>query len=811
MDWIVTSLVATIISTSVLAFVYSYLYMHYRERHIGIWALSWTSYTVKSAVDLLIISGRGSTALTVVNQVLFIVIGLLFLWGAYTFLGKPVKKWPLYSVALCALWGLIGLSNGLSHFFIVFPMIELMAVAYVWTGIEFLRFRGAEGSGKYITGFAFIIWGIHTGDYPFLSSVEWFAPWGYLIGAGLKMILAIGILLVYFQKNMKQLDQNITYLNTLIENMSEMFLTYDTNTNITFVNRKCSEIMGYQPEELVGRPVLDLIAGECKEKARGGIRSRMEKGEPGSCDVSVVHKDGVTRVVRMKFSSIAVDNGEIIGGMALVEDITERKQVEGELSLQKAYFQQLFENSPDAIVMLDNADRIIDANGAFERLFQYSVGEVKGRDINHVIVPVGLMEEAVILSDTIRRRQSVQKESVRKRKDGSLVDVSILGYPIVFSDKQVGIYGIYSDITGRRRAEERLKYLSLHDPLTGLYNRAYFEQEMVRLEAGRQFPVSIMVFDVDGLKLVNDTLGHDSGNALLIAAAQLIKESFRGSDMVSRVGGDEFAVLLPQSERSIVESAGSRIQEAVARYNEANPHLPLSISMGFAITSGPAASLANLFKEADNNMYREKLHRSQSARSAIVQTLMKALEARDYITEGHADRLKGLAVEMARALGLPDRSVFELRLLAQFHDIGKVGIPDRILFKNGPLTQAEFAEMQRHCEIGHRIAQSSPDLAPIADWILKHHEWWNGSGYPLGLKGKEIPLECRILAIIDAYDAMTSNRPYRKAATHQEAVDEIKKFDGIQFDPDLVPRFIQVLEANRVGRPGSGLTRAFNM
>jgi len=185
-------------------------------------------------------------------------------------------------------------------------------------------------------------------------------------------------------------------------------------------------------------------------------------------------------------------------------------------------------------------------------------------------------------------------------------------------------------------------------------------------------------------------------------------------------------------------------------------------------------------------MYREKLHRSQSARSAIVQTLMKALEARDHITEGHADRLQNLVVNLAMAIELPEHRINDLRLLAQFHDIGKVGIPDRILLKPGPLTTEEANEMWRHCEIGYRIAMSSPDLIPIADWILKHHEWWNGKGYPLGLKGEEIPLECRILPIVDAYDAMTSDRPYRKAMSHEKAVRELRRCAETQFDPLLV-------------------------
>jgi len=175
---------------------------------------------------------------------------------------------------------------------------------------------------------------------------------------------------------------------------------------------------------------------------------------------------------------------------------------------------------------------------------------------------------------------------------------------------------------------------------------------------------------------------------------------------------------------------------------------------------------------------------------------MKLLEARDYITEGHADRLQAILARMGADLFFSAQSISDLRLFAQFHDIGKVGIPDSILLKPGPLTAEERTEMQRHPEIGHRIAQSAPDLAPIADWVLKHHEWWNGNGYPLGLSGIEIPLECRILAIADAYDAMTSDRPYRKSLSHGEALQEIKNCSGTQFDPELVTKFITLYETS---------------
>ncbi|MHB8156873.1 MAG: HD domain-containing phosphohydrolase, partial [Desulfocucumaceae bacterium] len=263
-------------------------------------------------------------------------------------------------------------------------------------------------------------------------------------------------------------------------------------------------------------------------------------------------------------------------------------------------------------------------------------------------------------------------------------------------------------------------------------------------------------------------------------------------DIVARIGGDEFGVLIPNGE-SVVEMACNRFRQAVARYNSDNPELPLSISAGFA-TNKTTPDLNMVLKEADNNMNREKLLRSQSARSAIVQTLMKTLEERDFITEGHAERLQELVVNFARALNFSGRGIADMSLLAQFHDIGKVGIPDSILFKVGPLTAEEASEMHRHCEIGCRIAKSAPDLVPIAEWILKHHEWWNGQGYPLGLSGEVIPLECRMLAIADAYDAMTSDRPYRKAMSHQKAIEELQRCSGTQFDPDLLEKILGVLK-----------------
>ena len=382
-----------------------------------------------------------------------------------------------------------------------------------------------------------------------------------------------------------------------------------------------------------------------------------------------------------------------------------------------------------------------------------------------------------------------------RHRNGQIVWIEQYIHPVTDnSGKVYALEGIARNVTERVEMEEQLKYMSMRDSLTGVYNRTFFEQACINFDTDNYNPLGIILCDIDGLKLINDTLGHDAGDWLLLAAAWSIQESFRENDVIARIGGDEFAIILPKTPAALVEQSVKRIEKAVQNYNSFGVGVHLSMSIGFACRVDSSISVADLFKNADNNMYREKLYRSQSVRSTMVNTLMKTLEARDVITEEHTERLQDTVVKLANASGFPENRLTDLRLLVQFHDIGKVGIPDRILLKPGKLTADEMLEMQRHSEIGYRIAQSSPDLVPIADLILRHHEWWNGHGYPLKLRGEEIPIECRISAIVDAFDAMTSDRPYRKALSFDEAFFELQKGAGVQFDPQLVEKFTRLFK-----------------
>ena len=222
--------------------------------------------------------------------------------------------------------------------------------------------------------------------------------------------------------------------------------------------------------------------------------------------------------------------------------------------------------------------------------------------------------------------------------------------------------------------------------------------------------------------------------------------------------------------------------------------MPLSISMGAATKEDISKTLKQLLKEAEDNMYQHKLTKNQSVRSSIINSLVRALQEKDYETEEHTKRMTEYALQFGQLLNLPDSKIVELRLLATLHDIGKIAIPDHIMLKPSSLTKKEWEIMKKHSEIGYRIALSSTELTIIAKDILHHHEKWDGTGYPYGLVKGKIPLFSRVISVIDAYDAMSNNRPYRKAFTRKTVMDEFKRCRGSHFDPELLDVFVdQVL------------------
>jgi diguanylate cyclase (GGDEF)-like protein len=347
-----------------------------------------------------------------------------------------------------------------------------------------------------------------------------------------------------------------------------------------------------------------------------------------------------------------------------------------------------------------------------------------------------------------------------------------------------------------QESKERFEYKSFHDGLTGLYNRNYFSEQMAHLgkDLARSAPVSIICIDIDGLKIINDTLGHKVGDDLLISAAKIISTCFREVDVIARIGGDEFCVILPAVDQRAALARKSRISRHVGAYNRGAPSVPINMSVGLATSRDvEGETIYDIYQRADENMYQFKLIQANSQKSKVIDMLLAALSERDFVAQGHAERLSTMADIMARRLSLPDDTRKNLVLLAKVHDIGKVGIPDKILFKPRKLTEEERRTMREHAQIGHGLASRSKELFHIADLILHHHEFWDGKGYTAGLEREQIPLECRIFSIMDAYDAMTNTRPYRKGIGKKRAIKELRKCSGTQFEPQLVDEFIRFL------------------
>jgi len=603
-------------------------------------------------------------------------------------------------------------------------------------------------------------------------------------------------------KNKVSLENEIEF-KKLVELLPEIVARTDKELNIIFLNKYGLKATGYTKDDLrKGLNVFKVIKEEDKSEARKNIKKILKKQKIGLNEYTIVKKDGSNFQVLANSNVIEDDNGTFLGLRIVAIDLTEGKKAEEKIKESEQRYQFLAENVNDIIFVQDMNLNIKYASSSATKFFGYKTKDINRIKMKDIMVKdsykkaIGSFKKYVDLAKKDINFNIPLMEYEYIRKDGSTFWGELkVGFLRNLEGNLTGCLGVLRDVTERKKTEEKLKYISFHDSLTGLYNRAYFEEELKRLDTKRQLPLSIIVGDVNGLKLVNDAFGHLKGDLYLCEAARILEESCRKEDIIARWGGDEFSIILPKTKNDHAYKIIKRIRSAANKIKENG--IPLSMSLGASTKERPEQDIKTVIQVAEYNMYSRKLVERKSITSSIISALERTLWEKSHETREHAERIKKLAVKLGNSINLYQNKLDELILLSVLHDIGKIAISDDILNKNDKLTEKEWRRIKKHPEIGYNICESSPQLVIIAEAVLAHHEWWNGSGYPLGLKGKNIPITSRIIAIADSYDVMITGRNYKEPLSKNEVIKELKKYSGIQFDPKLVKNFVKILKENK--------------
>ena len=607
---------------------------------------------------------------------------------------------------------------------------------------------------------------------------------------------------------------DITQMKLLIEGKEELLIKFksmfDLHTAIMLLiepysgaiveaNSSASSFYGYSIEELKSMKIQDI-----------NILSKDEVEDMRLKALSKNHKyflfphrlkNGEIRYVDVYSCPITYGDQQVL--YSIIFDVTEREKNRDELYREKELLNITFNSIGDGVVTTDIQGNITRMNRAAQDIIGWRKDEAEGKNFSEVFVmkdEITGMITPNIICDVLATgaKQELADNTLLCNKSGDYIPIEDSASPIM--NEQQELYGaviIFRDISLEKEKRERILYLSYHDELTGLYNRRYFNEEVKKLNHPSYYPIAILMGDVNGLKMTNDAFGHDAGDFLLSKMSEIIRENITVKDIAIRWGGDEFVILMPNTDRKAVECFITSVQESSSKIL-VNNMIELSASFGYAFKNSESMDLEILLQEAEEMMYRIKMLDRNSLRNSIVNTILVTLHANSSETEDHARRLEQYCLMIGQELGLQTEKLNELSLLSVLHDIGKIGTPQSIIKKPGPLNSMEWMEMKKHSEIGYRIAMNIPEISTIADSILHHHERWDGTGYPHKMKGPDIPLNCRILAVADAYDAMINDRVYRKAMSIEAAIEELKRNSGTQFDPEIIRIFINNMSRDEI-------------
>ncbi|WP_422486956.1 HD domain-containing phosphohydrolase [Gudongella sp. DL1XJH-153] len=598
-----------------------------------------------------------------------------------------------------------------------------------------------------------------------------------------------------------ELEENKDKLQLILNSAAEGIYGIDLEGNCTFINRNALNMLGYDShDELLGKNMHDMIHHSSRDGfptslEQCSIVEGMRSGKGTQVDNEVFWTRDNRSFAVEYFSYPQKVEGRTVGGVITFMDITDRKKLQQELYREKEQFRTTLLSVGDGVISTDSRGRIELMNPIAENLTGWTHDEAKGLKFEKVFHIIDDFTGELCDNPVERVLESAEiiellDNTTLIGKNGSKISIEDSAAPIRGEDGLIkGVVVVFRDFTDKREKLKEIEYLSYHDYLTGLYNRRYMEDSIKRLDTQRNLPFTVMTIDVNGLKLTNDAFGHKMGDKLLTSVAEVLRTACREDDIIGRMGGDEFMVILPKTSEIQADRVKSRIE--VAAKSIRLDSVIVSLAIGFSTKSTSDVEISSVMTMADNNMYKDKLKYGKLMRSQTIEIVLKNINLKYDKEQIHTERVSQYCVAIAREMGFSENEVEQIKTAAILHDIGKIMVPPEILNKPGRLTEIEFETIRKHPETGYQILKSVDEYSNLARQVLYHHERIDGNGYPEGLAGNEIPLESRIICVADAYEAMTASRPYQSSRTKEDAVAELIRCSGTQFDSEIVKIFVE--------------------